>query len=478
MFRLLFWLTTALLGLPNTAAAQAVGPSEDTPPAIAAREQAKVAFVRDQASTRDLARARLDAARTELQVRSEMYRAGSHGVTLELLVETAERVLRAALELSENQAERRAALEGYCSLLRFAERITAAKYSVGRIYLATYESIRGIRLQGEMRLSESGARAEEPILPPEEEWWISRPAPLAFGLGRFASMPDLDEERAEETAHAREKFAAVSTPRRELARMRRDSARTELREGEEYYRAGDPGYTLDLLVKSSAKLLDAEFALSDQPADRLAALSRHWLYVWAVEQITETASRAGRVTLGEVMEVRRDRLGVEVKLAEARAGQGLSGPVPMAPVLLVPEGSAENFAPCLVVPLLITREMAKSQFEAGRAAARDLALARRDAARVCQQEQWENYQTGASGAPVLFQASRKLLEAELAVLDDPAERVAARERYWEQTRIVEDVQRAKYEVGRVSLADVMQISYERLDAEIRLAEARAKLKGD
>ena len=58
----------------------------------------------------------------------------------------------------------------------------------------------------------------------------------------------------------------------------------------------------------------------------------------------------------------------------------------------------------------------------------------------------------------------------------PAERVAAHESYWELTRIVEDIVAQKYELGRVSLADLAQARYDRLDAEIRLAEAQAKRK--
>jgi hypothetical protein len=130
-------------------------------------------------------------------------------------------------------------------------------------------------------------------------------------------------------------------------------------------------------------------------------------------------------------------------------------------------------------PLRLTKEIAKRQFEASRTTVHDLALARRETARACQQDRLERHRAGAPDVTLdlRLEASRRLLEAELAVLDDPAERLAAHERYWELTRIAEDTVRALYEIGRVGLADFMQTRYDRLDAELRLAEARAKLKG-
>ena len=467
--RLLRSVPLTLLGLPSTGTAQALGPYDAVPPAIAAREQAKAAFESSQATPRDLARARLDAARQQLRERYVSYRLGAQFASSDDLREAAERTLRAALARSENPAERRAAFAGYCSVLREAERIVAARYSFGRAGLADYAFAACIRLKGERRLAESGARLEEPILVPDE-WTLWRPIPLDFGL--FDSI-------TEDTARAREKLATVSTPRLELAQERLEAARTAFRDRAERYRRGWEDASLYLLLKSYEQLLEAELALFDKPFDRLAALARNWLHVWTAEQIVEAKYRVGRVSLADFMHAKVERLDAEIKLVEARAQQTLSGPVPTTSTSLVPEANADYFAPHLVPdPLRLTKEIAKRQFEASRATVRDLALARREAARLCQQERLEMYRAGAQEGTLdlLIEASRQLLEAEVAVLDDPAERVAACERYWELTRIAEDTVHAGYEFGRVSLADFMATRYDRLDAENRLAEARAKLK--
>lgn len=471
--RMRFCLPLALLGLPSTGAAQAFGSSDDTPPAIAAREQAKAAFESSQAATRDLARARLDAARTQLRVRYEMYQAGVEGLTLDFLLETVEQTLRAALAVRENQAERWAALEGLCSIRRLIEKIVGTKYLVGRIGQADYASARCLRLKGEMRLAESGARPDEPIDPPDE---LTLWRPL-FDLSSDSTQY-VAEVRDDDKAHAREKFAAVNTPPRELARMRWESARAAFQVREEKYRQGTPDVTLDLLLDSSEQLLEAELAVFDKPSDRLAALARHWRHAWLAEQIVEAKYRFGRAALADLMQAREVRLDAETKLAEARARQKLSGPFWITPVFLAPETIADSLASYPAVSRLVTREIAKAQFESSQRTAYDLALARRDAAVASQRERMDKYWAGAQDARLdwTLEASRRRLEAELAVLDNPAERLAAHRRYCELTRIVEDIVAKKYELGRVSRADLAQARYDRLDAEIRLAEERAKHK--
>jgi hypothetical protein len=468
--RILFCLS---LGLLNIGAAQASGPYEDTPPAIAAKEHAKVAFEASQAATRDLARARLEASQAQLRKIFWFYRFGETDSTIYLsLLKTAERTLRAALAVSENPAERWAFLEGFCSVARFIEHVVRVRYLVGRGPQVQYASARCIRLKGEMRLAKSGARPDEPIAP-SDKWALSRPV-----FDPFFDTLDPTEDRAEAVIQAREKFAAVNTPLRQLVRPRWESARAAFQEREETYRAGAPDATLDLLLESSEQLPDAELAVFDKPSDRLVALARHWRHAWTAEQIVEAKYRFGRASLADLMQAREAHLDAETKLVEARARQKQSGPFWITPVPLVPEVIVDSLLPSPMVHVLVTREMAKAQFEASQSTAHDLALARRDAARLCQQERWKEYRAGAQDATLdlTLEASRRLLEAELAVLNDPAERVAAHESYWELTRIVEDIVAQKYELGRVSLADLAQARYDRLDAEIRLAEAQAKRK--
>ncbi len=120
--------------------------------------------------------------------------------------------------------------------------------------------------------------------------------------------------------------------------------------------------------------------------------------------------------------------------------------------------------------------MAKTQFESSQVPARDLAVARRDAARAEQRERLGAYLAGAEDATLelTLEAFRQDLEAELAVVEAPGERLAAHERFVELTRLTEDIVRRKHEMGRVSRADYARGQYARLDAEIRLRAAREK----
>lgn len=74
---------------------------------------------------------------------------------------------------------------------------------------------------------------------------------------------------------------------------------------------------------------------------------------------------------------------------------------------------------------------------------------------------------------VLLDTSRRRLDAELAVLDNPAERAAPWERYWTRSQSTELINEARFQAGRVPIADMMQSRYVRLDAEIGWADARA-----
>jgi hypothetical protein len=436
-----------LLGLPAPGFGQA---DDDSPPFVDVKEWAKQRFEASQAAPHDLAKRRLEAARTEWQVCYWFYRVGESDHALDFLLDAADRVLRATLALSENAEQRQAALEAYCSLVRGAERIVEAKYSVGRIGPADYAFTRQMRLRGELRLREAGARAEEPI----EASWQQDPLWVDDWPGR-----------TEKETHA--KFTAVSTPRLELARARRDAARWEFQERYDKYRAGAPDTTLDLLLEAAEHDTDAELVLCDKPSERVGVWSRRWEFAWEAERIVTAKYRVGRASLADLMQTRADRLSAEIRLAETLGAANRSTPLLTPPTLLERDSSDARTE---------TKELARAQFEASQTSLRDLALARREAIRVQLQVRMDKYRAGAQDATLdlLLKAAKQNLDAELAVALARPERVAAHERLVEWTQLVEDIVRRKYEVGRVSRADYAQSQYECLDAEIRLREAREK----
>jgi hypothetical protein len=392
-----------------------------------------------------------------LRVRFQKYLAGAPDATFDLLMEAVAFVADAELAALEKPTptDRQAALATRWLFALSAEQITEAKYRVARVSLADLMQARRARLDAEIKLREAsvGKKLSDPFVPS-----------LPLGLER--PFVNFDEKEVAKSA-----FEAGQADLRDLARARRDAARIEFQVCHEKYLRNAPDATLDILLESVAHLAEAKLAALDNPtpADRLAVLAARQQSALYAEWIFEAMYHSGRVSLADWMQGRYARLESEIKLREADAGRKLLDPFLTC-----------SFPLQLVEPFfgLGPKEVAKSAFEAGRADLRDLAQARRDAARVGFQERYEKYLQGAQDATldVLLEASRQLLEVELGLHDDPAEQVAALERYWGIMRAAENVAGAKYASGRVSLADYAQAKYYRLGAEIRLLQARAKNK--
>src|SRR5262249_15764146 len=73
---------------------------------------------------------------------------------------------------------------------------------------------------------------------------------------------------------------------------------------------------------------------------------------------------------------------------------------------------------------------------------------------------------------ILLGALERRLESELALTENAPDRLAAHERHWRQLVLVETVGKARYEAGRIPIHDCRQARHARLDAQIRLAQAR------
>src|SRR5262249_54999326 len=160
------------------------------------------------------------------------------------------------------------------------------------------------------------------------------------------------------------------------------------------------------------------------------------------------------------LESRYARLGAEVRWLRARAGAGRE-PVPRRRVVrpwseLLPD---DEFG------LLVADAgaFARAKREALPTDPRGLERARRAVAREEYRDSWAEFVAGRGILNVLLDASRRWLDAELAVLENPAERAAAWERYWTRSQSIELINEARYQAGRLPIADRMQSRYVRLD---------------
>jgi hypothetical protein len=245
----------------------------------------------------------------------------------------------------------------------------------------------------------------------------------------------------------------------------------------ELYRRGanEPGtmqpITLNLLLDLGKELTEAELVLSNKPADQLAAQANQWLLAWETEQITEAQFRGAHVSTTALMQARSTRLAAETKLLEMLAEEKRSEPLLILPLVF---DSEEN-------KLYEAKNQAKMQFEMSQAKPHDLALARRDALKVPLQIRWELYRIGAmepGGRPVTLDLVReseaRLLEAEADISNKTADRLAAYEKDWEWKYLAEKMTQRGYEMGGASRTALERARFDRLGAEIRLLEARAK----
>jgi RNA polymerase sigma factor (sigma-70 family) len=111
-------------------------------------------------------------------------------------------------------------------------------------------------------------------------------------------------------------------------------------------------------------------------------------------------------------------------------------------------------------------------------AIRKLLKDRLDAAEVETKVRYEKHLAGAQDATVdvTLGAFQRLLKAELELSEKREDRLAALERHVRLTTEIAEICQRKFDVGRISRADLAQTEYERLSAEITLERERARVE--
>jgi hypothetical protein len=268
---------------------------------------------------------------------------------------------------------------------------------------------------------------------------------------------------------ARAKYKAVHADPRELARERLAAARAAYRARQEEFLAGRG--TLSYLLDNSQRLLEAELAVYDRPGERVAALERNWTRAAFRGRVTERRLQAARVPIADYAEVRYDLLGAEIAWVRARQGERPARPRGILAerfILENEEGPPDNDPE-------EEREMARDKREALLADPADLARQRLEVARAGYRARFEELLAGRGTLDVLAESVARLLEAELAVHDKPEDQLSAYEAYWACTKDAELINDGRFAADRCPLADYLWTKYNRLDAELRWAEARARV---
>jgi hypothetical protein len=267
---------------------------------------------------------------------------------------------------------------------------------------------------------------------------------------------------------ARAKYEAVHADPRELARERLVAARAAYRACEEEFLAGR-GW-LDRLLDNSQRLLEAELAVSDRPGERVAALERNWKRAVVLGHVMEARLQARRTPIADYAEVRYNLLGAEIAWLRARQGQPAGRPRGVPAERFVQENGDE-------VPLEPggEQEMARDKREALRADPADLVRQRLEVAKDGYRARFEEFLAGRGTLDLFTDWAPRFLEAELAVRDKTEDQLTAYETYWAQTEHLDLMNVARFAAARIPPADYLEGKYARLDAEVRWAEARARL---
>jgi hypothetical protein len=104
-----------------------------------------------------------------------------------------------------------------------------------------------------------------------------------------------------------------------LRKQRYQSARTELTARLQGFVTGAAQETIDVLADCITKrLLPAELALSDRPAEKVTAYERSLSILKGMESVQEARYRGGRISIRDLEQARFERLGMEVKVLEVK----------------------------------------------------------------------------------------------------------------------------------------------------------------
>jgi hypothetical protein len=426
-------LTLALAAAP---AARGQQPPGDPHP-LDAKEKARALHQSQKGEPEALRRSLRDVALTAYHLRLRQVRNGT--LMPDFAFHDLVRLVAADSALARTPAEHLAALARYWAGWREIDLLTAERVAAGikQFTSADAWAAHTEHLLAELRLVRELAEAREQL-----------PGVLHLAL----DDPDPFEDRGV----VRAEFGATRVEPRRLARAALDACNNEHATRSKRIQAGTD--TPDVFLPMGDRRLAAARAAGANPAEYLAAVEAVWMLNRDLERLTLERVEAGikQFTPADYYETRDHRLEASVLMAEARGGAGK--PLPLQ------GGLQDPVAPLLDAPL-DTKDAARAKFEATRADVRQLTLERRAAILAANQFRPELWN----------EISKRLLDVEQALARGKADHVEALERHLARVAEIEALTRERIETGikQFTPADFWEARYDRILAELWLAEARA-----
>ncbi len=440
------------------------------------RDFARAKFEASQGDARTRMLGMRDAAAGQMEARLKEYLAGRG--TLDFLLESFLLSQQAELLLRAGAADPLALAELAWEQAREAEVINQARFDAGRIPFQDLGDARCSRIAAE--LAWHRLRAENKAKPDASRLRSRIPeSEDPIGAAVFALR------------HARAKFAATASDPRDLVRLQVEAARMTFDARFKDFLAGrgtapaalevpprlpDGGLGLDdapsrgtvpSLTQVSRRVLDAERDRYPEPGDQAILFERYWFRQRVIEAVLQARYKSGRSSWWDYQASSADRQEAELWLIEARKRAGKS------PTHL---SAADTGLPPLPDWLFSDRVLARMKREAFLDDPRQLTRDRLTAAHAAAAGRFHDFNAGRGTLDFLLAATRTWLDAGQSVTDDPAAKQAALERYWTVLWQIERLDEGRYDSGRIPIQDLLQGRYYRLEAELWLAQARAKQK--
>jgi hypothetical protein len=440
-----FFVALALGTFPAARAQALYGDGENEPDPLAAKERAQHQRRRQAEDPKELARGMRQAARAAYDIRLELVKEGL-SLDIDTLLEESLQLFNAESLVADGPSGRIAALRGHLERVREVEGITKYRAAVRPFPYTTadFRAARGERLMAEWRLARAlaeegnAARGALPAVP-------DGPGPLEAGE---SARTRFEVTRAKPASLARDALDATLEEEQGLA----EGVRTGYR--------FDPDRA-DLSLRRRVELARAS---GDGRSGLLAALEGYWLLCRRLEGAYRYAANHG-VDYSYPIDfaIRARRVEAGARIAEARARPG--------DLLPLQGGLQDPFGAVGDDPLGM-KDVAQEKCQAVQGDPRRRAEEWREAVL----SNWAIFarllQSGEMLAPDRGDHfSQRLLDAGLALSESRADRLAALEGHCERTRKVEGYARTR---RRLRTADYWSARYVRLQAELRLAEARAR----
>lgn len=427
-----FLLVVFSLGLCSSASGQEG--EEPLPHPLQSKELARARYQATQSQIPDLRQEQLRMATWAFLSRFKQFHAGQG--TLDNLLVAAQRLLEADRANAATETDHRQSLERYWERLFSMVVVQTARHEAGRVPIQDLMAARYAQAAAELRLVEA-AQDGQPLV----------------GGALDAATTDILAPPLDAGILAKAERAALTTNSVTAYRTMLESAQIEQKARLEQFLAGQG--TLDNLLDTARRLVDAERRIASTVVETRSALERYWRVLKVVELVASRRYEDHRIPVQNSAQTRFRRIEAELLLKDSETLESADKPIGAA----WHQGSFD-----------LDKELARARLAATRSNPADLQSRKLEAIR----EEWEaRQQQFLAGQGTLFsleEATANLRDTELATCTTEAERKRVLEHNFDRWWCIERTCKDRFEAGRLPGKNYFEPRCLRIEAEITLKQ--------